>query len=69
MLTGTSATATGTNVGATKQAGEPNHAGNAGGASVWYKWTAPVTGTATVSTAGSNFDTLLGVYKGTSVWR
>ena len=60
-------TTTGTNVGATKESGEPNHAGNAGGASVWYKWTAPVTGTATISTAGSDFDTLLGVYKGSSV--
>lgn len=29
----------GTNVGATKQSGEPNHAGNAGGASVWSGWT------------------------------
>ncbi|MBV9470569.1 MAG: hypothetical protein JOZ57_15120, partial [Abitibacteriaceae bacterium] len=34
----------GTNVAATKEAGEPNHAGNAGGASVWYAWTAPTTG-------------------------
>ncbi len=67
MLTGTSASATGTNVGATKEIGEPNHAGNTGGASVWYKWTAPSTGTATIRTAGSNFDTLLGVYKGSSV--
>jgi hypothetical protein len=67
VLTGTSVTATGTNVGATKQTGEPNHGGNSGGASVWYKWTAPATGTATISTAGSNFDTLLGVYKGASV--
>lgn len=30
-----------TNVGASKEAGEPNHAGNNGGKSVWYKWTAP----------------------------
>ena len=28
---------------ATKQAGEPDHAGNPGGASVWFKWTAPKT--------------------------
>ena len=28
---------TGNNLTATKQAGEPNHAGNAGGASVWYR--------------------------------
>jgi hypothetical protein len=55
------------NIGATKQAGEPNHAGNAGGASVWWKWTAPANGTALVDTCPSDFDTLLGVYVGSSV--
>jgi hypothetical protein len=49
---------------ATKESGEPNHAGNAGGRSVWYSWSAPSTGTATFDTAGSNFNTLLGVYTG-----
>ena len=58
---------TGTNAGATKEAGEPNHAGNSGGASVWYQWQAPSTGFVTFSTAGSNFDTLLGGYTGGSV--
>ena len=29
---------------ATKQAGEPDHAGNAGGHSIWYRWTAPADG-------------------------
>ena len=75
-----SATATGTlsfpTTCASKQAGEPSHeshpggnlqGGNAGGASVWLRWTAPVTGQVTLSTAGSNFDTVLAVYKGTSV--
>ena len=33
------ATASGTNLEATKEAGEPNHAGDAGGHSVWYSWT------------------------------
>ena len=36
QLSGTSLSVTGSNVGATKQAGEPNHAGNFGGHSVWY---------------------------------
>ena len=30
----------GSNAGATKETGEPNHAGSIGGASVWYRWTA-----------------------------
>ena len=66
-ITGSSATVIGTNVGATKQAGEPNHAGNTGGKSVWYTWTAPTTGTATIDTLGSSFDTLLAIYTGSSV--
>jgi hypothetical protein len=66
-LSGTSGTVTGTSLGATKEVGEPNHAGNAGGASVWYRWTAPSSGTVTLSTTGSGFDTLLAVYTGSSV--
>src|SRR5438093_8286358 len=66
-ITGTSGSVTGANVEATKEAGEPNHAGTAGGKSVWYSWTAPASGQATINTAGSNFDTLLGVYRGTGV--
>jgi hypothetical protein len=57
----------GANARANKEAGEPNHGGNAGGASVWYRWTAPADGPVTVSTAGSDYDTLLGVYTGASV--
>jgi PASTA domain len=57
----------GTTVDATKQAGEPDHAGNAGGHSIWYTWTTPVAGRATVSTCGTEFDTLVGVYTGTTV--
>ena len=52
----------GTNVDATKETGEPNHAGNAGGASIWYQGTPPIDGTATITTCGSSFDTLLAVY-------
>jgi hypothetical protein len=54
-------------LGGSKQVGEPAHAGNAGGSSVWYSWTAPVGGSITFNTVGSDFDTLLGVYTGTAV--
>jgi subtilase family serine protease len=67
VLTGTAVTVTGTNVGATKEAGEPSIAGNAGGKSVWYAWTAQSSGKVTLTTQGSNFDTLLGVYTGSAV--
>jgi hypothetical protein len=66
-LSGPSGALSGTTVGATKEPGEPNHAGTAGGASVWYAWTAPASGTVTFDTAGSNFDTVLAAYTGTSV--
>ena len=59
--------ASGTNLFATREAGEPLHAGKPGGSSVWYTWTAPDTGIATFRTTGSTFDTLLGVYTGLAV--
>jgi hypothetical protein len=54
-------------VGATKEVGEPNHAGFPGGASVWFTWRATGTGTVTIDTLGSNFDTMLHVYQGSNV--
>lgn len=66
-VTGAQGSVTGTNVGATKEAGEPNHAGNKGGASVWYSWTPSIYGPVTISTFGSSFDTLLAVYTGSSL--
>jgi hypothetical protein len=55
------------NAGATLEPGEPRHAGKVGGASVWFTWMAPYSGWATFTTAGSTFDTLLGVYLGSTV--
>lgn len=52
---------------ATKQFNEPNHAGNNGGKSVWWWFQPPADGVLTLSTTNSNFDTLLGVYVGSSV--
>lgn len=57
----------GTNVAASREGGEPAHAGNAGARSVWWRWTAPAVGSAAVTTTGSLFDTLLAVYTGNSV--
>ncbi len=67
ILGGSLSTAIGTNTIATKETGEPNHAGDRGGASVWWRWTAPQTGTVRVTTDGSTFDTTLGVYTGSTV--
>ena len=64
LINGSSGTATGTNRNATRERGEPRHAHNTGGASVWYEWTAPANVEATFDTAGSDFQTLLAVYVG-----
>jgi hypothetical protein len=68
-ITGCSGSVNGTNVGATRESGEPNHSpDNSGGSrSIWYRWQAPASSTVTFTTAGSGFDTVMGVYSGSSV--
>ena len=67
VISGASGSSSGINYGATKEAGEPSHAGNVGGGSVWFQWVAPASGTVTFNSFSSSFDTLLAVYTGTSV--
>jgi uncharacterized repeat protein (TIGR03803 family) len=50
--------------GATRETGEPTIAGQPGGASYWYSYTAPASGTLEFNTAGSAFNTMLAVYTG-----
>ena len=63
ILAGTRLSITRTNVGATKETLEPDHAGNQGGRSVWFRWVAPSSGTVLFSTnrSTSQIDTLLAV--------
>lgn len=67
VLSGTEAQDLGSTLGATRQAGEPFHAGLNGANSVWWSWTAPMSGPFFVQTTGSDFDTLLGIYTGETV--
>jgi subtilisin family serine protease len=60
------AATSGTNVGATRETGEPLHGWNAS-RSVWYSWTSPADGTLTISTEGSDYDTILAAYAGSSL--
>jgi hypothetical protein len=62
-----SASAGGFNWNATKEAGEPDHGGDQGGASIWYEWTAPASGKAELGACSSSFDFFLGLYTGSSV--
>lgn len=57
------------NIAASRENGEPEHIKNSfGSKSVWWKWTAPLSGNVTVSTSASNsFDTILAVYTGDSL--
>jgi subtilisin family serine protease len=67
VISGALAQTNGYNIGASREAGEPNHASGYGDQSVWWSWTAPASGNASVTTWGSSFDTTLGVYTGNSV--
>jgi hypothetical protein len=69
VLSGTFDQEGGTNVDASKEVGEPDHAGDPGGASIWYRWTAPNSGTYQVNTCLNNttIDTLLAVYTGSAI--
>ena len=66
-LTGLTGTMTGANDWATLEPGEPPHAGNEGGHSLWYYFAAPASGSLVLNTDGSTFDTLLALYEGDSV--
>lgn len=55
-------------LGAGREQGEPDHAGNAGGGSIWYRYEASgFNRRVWVNVAESNFDTLLAVYTGDAV--
>lgn len=68
VISGASGSVTGSNVGATVEAGEPLVATYSGAKnSVWWAWTAPFSGSVTFTTVGTGFDTVMGVYTGSSL--
>jgi CSLREA domain-containing protein len=72
IVPGCSGSVTGSTFGATKETGEPSHDPSDATSlspshSIWYEWQAPSSGTATITTQGSDFDTILAVYTGTTL--
>ena len=67
LVAGASGSVMTSNVGATKEAGEPNIGLDRGGASIWYTWIAPSNGVLKVDTGGTVINTLVGVYVGSSL--
>lgn len=67
-FTGSNLSISDTNVGATGEAGEPNHHGAASPLnSVWFSWVAPSNVSMTFDTKGSTYDTIIAVYTGAAV--
>jgi Ca2+-binding RTX toxin-like protein len=66
-ISGANGSQVGNNLSATKEVGEPAHAGNTGGRSIWFTWTAPEDGVYVFDTLPSSFDTTLAVYSGSGV--
>lgn len=54
-------------IGATREGGEPLHAGVTSAGSLWWAFTAPSAGTLGLTTTGSAIDTVMGVYTGAAV--
>jgi PASTA domain/F5/8 type C domain len=66
-ITEDSGTVAGTNVEATAEPNEPDHAGSPAQASVWYRWTPSADGIARFDTCTASFDTRLAVYTGSAL--
>jgi hypothetical protein len=66
-LSGSTIVVRGSNVGASKEPGEPDHAFGTAAHSVWWNWTAPFTGGAELSVDQSDFSIRLGIYTGSAV--
>ena len=61
------ASASGSNLWATVEVGEPGRVFGPAIASVWYRWTAPQSGVVRVQTCDSNFDTTLAIFRGSAL--
>jgi hypothetical protein len=63
-LPGLTGATVGQNYLASRQGGEPYHGGSRAGHSVWWTWTAPLSGHLFVATVGSDFNNVIAAYTG-----
>src|SRR6185436_17435372 len=66
-ISGAVAETSGSTVGATLQAYEPDYMYYSNTGTVWYSWTAPASGTVLVRTGGSDFSPTIAVYTGSVI--
>jgi subtilisin family serine protease len=66
-ISGSSVTLAGGNQLATREPGEPLHAGLPGNRSVWWSWTAPGDGYAKIAQGSATFDYQIGIYTGATL--
>src|ERR1700752_578336 len=66
-ILGASGVVSGSNVEATKEPLDPNHAGRTASRTVWFRWQAPSNGSFVFTTYGTSFSTVLAVYTGNSL--
>ena len=67
VLAGSESAVSGSNIAATLDRNEPVNPTSSGTHSVWWEWAARTNGTAVITTLGSDFDTTLAVYEGSSL--
>ena len=66
-LTGSNITTNWSNIGASFEPDEPLHLVTFGGKSVWWRWTAPSSGGVTLTVSNDLVDTMVAVYRGSSL--
>lgn len=67
IISGAAASLSANNNYTTKETGEPSHAGNVGGHSVWWRWVAPSNGIVALKATGTTFQPLLAAYTGNAI--
>ncbi|HEX3144884.1 MAG TPA: NF038122 family metalloprotease [Pyrinomonadaceae bacterium] len=72
IISGCTGSVNGSTFGATRETGEPSHdppdaMSLSPRHTIWYQWQAPSNGSTTITTSGSDFDTIVAVYTGTTI--